>query len=335
MSNKKILTVILNDTSYLPHFGCQLVMENLNNLLKKNNFEVVASFPVKEDWRKNKSIQKKIKTAHCIIVNGEGVIHDGKGEDLVEIANFCKKYNKKVFLINSTYQNNPKSFKKNLIKFDKIYVRESLSKKELENINVLSQVVPDLSLYKNKRFRTNIIKKKYPLGVIDSVNISLSSIKKEVQNARYLPLYIPSQLKYNPSISLWKNIIKNIWSYNFGLLFFVKTKIKCFKGKRELISEINKCEHIFCGRFHGLIMVLMNKSNFSVVKSNSHKIEGLLKDIGIKKKIYENFNELKNININKEKNSKKDKELIENYLNSADSKISTMVKEIKRECMKK
>ena len=52
-------------------------------------------------------------------------------------------------MINCTYQNNSKSWKKYLSDFDIISVRETNSYEELKKININSKVVPDLSFYSN------------------------------------------------------------------------------------------------------------------------------------------------------------------------------------------
>lgn len=325
--NRKIKTVIINDTSFLSHFGCKLVMKNLINLLNKYNFEIIDTFPVKEDWRNSKKIQKKILESDCVIVNGEGVIHDGKGEDLVQISEFCKKNNINSYLINSVYQNNPKSFKKYLELFNKIYVRESFSKIELSKIGIQSTVVPDLSLYTN--FKINKITKDKNIGVLDSVNTTISTLSKQLKNVSFIPIYIFSQVKTNSNINILKNIKKNIFSISYGSLYFLKTRIICFKTERELLNELLRYKKFICGRFHGLMLLLLIKNpNFELVTSNSHKIEGVISDIGIQRKIYSSYSE---IDLNKNINYNDDIKKIDAYVLTAKKKIKNMIQEIQED----
>ena len=119
--------VIFNDTSHDYHLGCELVINNLTNLLKKNNITVIGKSKVGERWFENQDILNKIDIADLLIVNGEGTIHNTTMNAiwLLKVSEYAKKRNKKSVLINSVYENNNISLKKYMDCFDLISVRES------------------------------------------------------------------------------------------------------------------------------------------------------------------------------------------------------------------
>ena len=126
--------VIYNDTSRAfgrVHFGCQLVMESLYDLLA--DFDIIGS--VSLDDARTGNVDKSLLTrADLIIANGEGSYHHDNRPDFARLA---KSY--PVALINTVYQDNTDD----LSCFKYIAARESKSRDEIEK-QVPCDLVPDV-----------------------------------------------------------------------------------------------------------------------------------------------------------------------------------------------
>lgn len=283
---QKIL--ILNDTSISLHIGCELVVNNLIKEIIKRGHIIIKTFPVSLSEKDVPIVKKYIEDSDIVIINGEGTIHDGQGEYLLKLGACAKNKQKRVYLINAVYQNNPIHFREYLKKFDKILVRESKSYDELEKINIESAIAPDLTLITDiTNIKTPSKRKElsYSDSVLPDINQYLNSIfsKKNI--------FIPPFLKIN-----YKNI-KNIFSRKLILLsdttfkklikyssvwfknLFSKNK-HIFSNSEEYIKEISKSKQIVAGRFHTMCLCLLTKTPFVAIESNTHKISGVLKDIG-------------------------------------------------------
>ena len=81
--------VLLNDTSFENHHGCNIVVENIKRNLEKRNIKLLATNPIGKDWKKNKSFLNYLNQADGVVVNAEGTIHDDSeyAYSLLEIVN--------------------------------------------------------------------------------------------------------------------------------------------------------------------------------------------------------------------------------------------------------
>ena len=126
--------VIYNDTSYgfgRVHFGCQLVMESLRDLL--TDFEVIGSVSL-DDARANNIDKALLSKADLVIANGEGSYHHDRRPDFARLA---RKY--PTALINTVYQDNSDDLRC----FKYIAARESKSRDEIRK-QVPCDLVPDV-----------------------------------------------------------------------------------------------------------------------------------------------------------------------------------------------
>jgi hypothetical protein len=98
--------------------------------------DLVGSIPFNVDWNGCTSL---LDNADLVVVNGEGSIHHGKRQDLLDLS-ACYP----TALVNCVYQDNPPN--PNLRHFRYVAARESLSAKELARNGVEAEVVPDVSL---------------------------------------------------------------------------------------------------------------------------------------------------------------------------------------------
>jgi len=126
--------VIYNDTSLAfgrVHFGCQLVMASLRDLLE--GFDIIGSVSL-DDARANRVDSALLKEADLIIANGEGSYHHNRRPDFARVA---KRY--PTALINTVYEDNDDD----LSCFKYISARESKSRDEIAK-QVPCDLVPDV-----------------------------------------------------------------------------------------------------------------------------------------------------------------------------------------------
>ena len=115
--------VILNDTSFESHHGCEVVVENIKRLLFKNGIETISTNSVGVDWEQNKVFIRKLCESDIVVVNGEGTIHHSQPRalELSSITRYVKRHlNIPVVLINSTIQDNDDEIIENLRRKPKI-----------------------------------------------------------------------------------------------------------------------------------------------------------------------------------------------------------------------
>jgi len=244
----------------------------------------------------------------------------------------------KSVLINCTYQDNDDEIVAYIREFDLIFVRETLSRDELTKLGVESKVVPDMSFF--SEYKQNFKKPRNGTGVTDSVFINVSEelyCFAMKNNYSYLPaLTDPFFLKG----AFFNNLYKTARYYLFKLIkyFLWKLQIKLAhqnirpfyytKNYQDYIEKIAQLELLVVARYHSLCFALKTNTPFVALKSNSHKIEGLLRDVGVNSLRISSMQELIN---NKQKIcpfSKIEQENINSYVRDASAKIENMFDEI-------
>ncbi len=330
--------VILNDTSFENHHGCELVMKNIHHLLKKNNIEVIGTNPTDVDWFNNKHFVKKISKVDIVIVNGEGTLHHAqpRAKNLITIGKYVKEiFRIPIVLINTTYQDNGDYFAEYIKYFDLIYVRDKLSQIELSVYNISSKVVPDLTYYNT--YNQNKENSKNRIGLTDSVDTKLSEklYNYSTQSAlySYLPTLTNSQIRAD-----LQSIIRYYKFYTKKLMIFLLFRLGYklshqsikslfyINNYKEYIREISGLKLIITGRYHALCFAIQTLTPFVTIKSDYHKYEGMLNDIGIGNgRIVDDID----VNyINYCKFEKYEIKMIEKYLEKAPKEIEKMFRDI-------
>lgn len=328
--------VLLNDTSFENHHGCNIVVENIKRNLEKRNIKLLATNPIGKDWKKNKSFLNCLNQSDGVVINAEGTIHDDSeyAYSLLEIVNYT---NKPCFLINMTYQNNSEKFLKLVSKFSKVYVRETFSKKELEKDNIESVVVPDMTFYKLKNDYSEREKKE--IYITDSHDIKKSEQLYNMAKKNriiFLPIIAPF-IKYS-SLKGFIKKLKYEFFNNFGS-FIEKFKNLGYKYRRfifvinedNLLEEIKNCNLLISARFHAICLSLHFSAPFVAISSNTFKIESLLNDIGLGDKRIINFEDLNDFEKIKSTYNYFEKDeiiKINEYIVNANQKIELMFDEI-------
>jgi len=275
--------VLLNDTTYDNHYGCDLVVRSIEHLVTKHNGTLVAKIPFYTNWEKSKSTQNKIKKCDAVIVNGEGSLHSGNMYWLATISKFCKQHNKKVYLVNSIYQNNPKYYQEYLALFDRISVRESYSHNELTKIGIHSTIVPDLSFY-NHGQQSKAVQNKdldnhkiyFSDSTIESASEDLSLLNSvgNILNIRYYKFF-----RFNLKTPAFESIRANLLMNLKNLLCMKKRKSLSLRNEDLFIQKIVSSDLIISGRFHLICLAIKHQKAFIPYKTNTFKIKALLQDV--------------------------------------------------------
>ena len=272
-------TVILNDTSLESHHGCEEVISNIKKLALRNGIEVIDTHPAGSNWQESSNFLLSILKCDIVIVNGEGTLHHGqlRARELITIAKYVKEnINIPIVLINSTYQENGDKIAEYTRYFDLIYVRETLSKRDLESYGIKSKVVPDMTFYTefdlSKKIELDTI------GVSDSVYTRLSEELFDLclaKNYKYLPALTRPKIELN---SL-RNIVRYLkhssfvsfkfFLYKLGFKFSYKTARAFFyvDTYNEYVKDISELNFFITGRYHSLCFALKALTPFVAIKS--------------------------------------------------------------------
>lgn len=330
--------IIINDTTNELHHGCEMVIFNIKKLLKTNGIEVIGSNLAGFNWRSNKELLNKMKTADLVLVNGEGTLHHAqdRAKQIITVGQYTKNILKKpVVLINSTYQEMGDEMASYVRYFDLIYVRESLSQIDLKKYRINSVVVPDMTFYSNY----NLSKKKQSnfIGFTDSVIPKISEFLYQqcIKNdGIFLPALTSIKLTSFSSIIFLKFIKFHLmrsfrfifWKLGIRISYNYVRQFHFISSYDAYIDKIASLKFIFIGRYHSLCFALKTLTPFIAVKSNSHKIEGILNDIGLS-------NRIKKKEVNKSdilEFSEIEKNRINEYIKTAPLKIEKMFEDIKK-----
>ena len=275
-SSSKLRVAVINDTRPTNHYGCLMVMSNLEALLGQFNAEVIWTWPVSVDWRQSSQTLLNKPVVDLIIVNGEGTIHHGprrwQAQALVDVAKFAhEKLNVPVHLINATLFANEPSLNEALREFDSIYVRDRASHDELNLLNIENHFVPDMTFALSSGL-THSPKK--TLCVVDSVMQSdLPKLKRfsKNQEADYCSMIVARPSNYSP----WRKtrrFVLTTWRWLF------KERNRSLDPK-DFEKYLGNYELIVTGRYHTVTMCLKNKIPFVAIESNTPKITFLLNEV--------------------------------------------------------
>ena len=305
--------LLLNDTRTEDHIGCQLGIENILLCCQKNNIHIIDTVKLGEDPCLR--VQEKLNAFDTIILNGEGTMHHDAPRALKYMIalKMAKSANKKCVIINSVWQDN---FLLNqfLDSCDLIFCREGLSAKEINKQGKDCQVVPDMTFYKDLPPNKTTYYK--DILVVDSVDKSFT--KKLWWFAfRNRFRFLAMTSGYATYMNKYK--LRRLLSF----LSFGGVPPKPGKVTLPLIEGSQK---IVTGRFHAICLAMLYKKAFAAFSSNTHKVEGLLNDIGLPTEIILSRNEPldKSKILNALAACDQKSNLIDEYITSSRKKIDEM-----------
>lgn len=228
---------LFNDT-IMAHAGSQETMHNIYEML--NEHEIIKHHKCHEF----NYDEEAMRNCEAVVINGEGSIHHNnkKAQFLMDILSQAIKDKKYTYLINTTYQEMPKSCFEILRKVDYLQVREWASYQYLLKNQVHCDLRIDMSINNLKpRFGGSVGKKR-----------CVGQVHHECKDAiEKLDLY--KQKEHFEEVTLNEMNYQEVVSY---LYWNAKTYIT--------------------GQYHGVIAGLMADCYVIPIPSNSWKIEGLL-----------------------------------------------------------
>lgn len=294
----KLKTVLLNDTSDNNHYGCAKVVENIRSKCADYGMDLIHTVKLIEDWQDHEHLAK-IRTADVVIVNGEGTMHHSKRRcmKLASVATYCKENGLRSYLINSVYQDNNDRIAEHVQNFDAVFVRESKSKNELKRQNIESNIVPDMFFATEAESASS--QERDGLLFTDSVHTELSrkllDRSKKLANAQFMTLntHLPMKgpgarlnlLAKRSAASVLGNRTPKSWRREIKKS--EKAADRASFGRywcptfEELFDLTARSQLVITGRFHMVCLALLARTPLVSFPSNSHKIEGLMEDVGI------------------------------------------------------
>ena len=275
---KKKTVAVFNDTRRTSHYGCEFVMSTLIAELQARDIEPAFFWPMGFDWRGNDTVEKQLATVDGIIVNGEGSIHHSNENDravyLSEIAKFFKsKKQIPCYLINSTVYELDESVYENLKHFDHIYVRESMSKKLLEQHGISATYVPDLSFMASRaasqKPRKNVLATDSVYSEITKGLIRIAG-KKGWDYSKLVHSCRPTLKDHWPLKEYARRHLKWVYASLVG---------KNTRNRYSFLDYLSSHELLCTGRFHAVTLALATHTPFLAVESNTPKISYLVEDV--------------------------------------------------------
>jgi len=277
-----ITAVVLNDTSRHGHHGCALVMQTISSLATAHGIEIIATCPLRIDWRNQPDVVAAMERAQLIIVNGEGTIHHDApaGRTLLRAGVFARERGKVAALINMTWEANSASLTEFARSFDLVSVRESASAAELGLARIQCRLTPDLALWsiaprpeqqprKGVAFTDNVVTGRTLAQYAAMRRLGARPLSLlHGQGQRYLAGSFRRYLRAGASLAAaWNAAAADHASQHPDIGRFLK--------------QVRSRALIVTGRFHMVIMCLATSTPFLAVSSNTHKIDAVLSDVGL------------------------------------------------------
>lgn len=299
--------ILLNDTSYDDHHGCQIVMQQIHRLTSAAGIRIVWSSPLRNDWSSDLGLLAAAHKADLCLINGEGTLHDDAPAalQLMQAAEHFSARGIPCFLINALWQNNP-LLARYLPSLAGCYLRDARSASEVQGYGVGASVVPDLTLTMlvaaTGRPRAGLLINGSVLADRQQQAVVSASA---VPDARYLSVRTFTPLRFAahhrayflPAMrqrwKQWRHRLSSGGSDAGGVLNGkamgrYRWRHACI-GQAELLESLESAEGVVTGRFHMVTLCLLTRTPFFAVPSNSHKIEGLLEQLGMADRIFGDY----------------------------------------------
>ena len=261
--------LILNDTRSSNHLGCILVIQQLESLCHEVGIEISAMIRFGRDFTTR--VADEIPRCDVVIINGEGTMHhDSLGAmAIMEAGLLAADRGRPVALINTVWQEN---YQTNalLAKCSWIATRESLSRECIEKVGFAATVVPDLTLSADPERLFSGSKSTASPIVMDDVRSDLSLALARYASSRRLPFFPMGGRSSLGTCKGWEKFLK------FGVASNWARQLRMGQ-----VSAVRDASLIVTGRFHGICLAILARRPFVAFSSNTHKIEGLLRDANL------------------------------------------------------
>ncbi len=261
--------LVLNDTRFTGHLGCQLVMQRMAAACAESGIHIVASLPVSDSLPQ--SLHKLLPGVDLVIINGEGTLHHDAPEArlLAEAALQIRLQGRRLALINTVWQANA-SLGALLQSCEVVAARESHSVAELAQAGQVAMWVPDLVLGTPPVDLFGPmdagVDASAPPVVIDDVRLEASRALQayaQSRSLRFLSMGVTSRTTRSGFMRWWRHGRPLAWPRQMG---------------RDQLPHLSRAGIVITGRFHGICLAILAGRPFVALASNTHKVEGLLAD---------------------------------------------------------
>ena len=261
----RVACCVINDTRHeVGHLGCELVMKNIEQAIKDSGGDLVFSFESVHGITAQ-LIREVLEKVEIVFLNGEGTLHSNRSLHLFRIADIARSYGKKVVLINSVWQNNSvvKSF---LPRFDEVFVRDSASHREIVADGFEDAIlIGDMTFYSydeaDRQEQQDAAAGLWQnVLIVDSVVPDVSRSLQEVCKGLDLPLHGMGLRARDPQFD--------------GMVII------------DDFEQIRGASLVVSGRFHAIALAIQFGVPFIGLESNTHKISGLLDDVGLDRELH-------------------------------------------------
>jgi hypothetical protein len=215
--------LLVNDCSDNRHFGSKLVAEAFQMNAK------ARGYLIRTVKRGAKTEDVDLAWADVVIVNAEGCIHHGNHEGLLDIG----ARHPAAYLMNGSMTTLSRDFEEELLAFQRVMVRESLTQTELAWSHGMDvDMVPDVIF--------SLPDRKPHEGSGRSLRFITDSSDRQYRKERTMAATNP-----------------------------------------QFLGELSQSWSACVGRFHAAVLCAMWGVPFSAFGGNTHKLEGLMLDMGV------------------------------------------------------
>lgn len=278
-----LTAVIINDTAYVNHHGCRLVMSTLTSGLARNGIHIVATSPVGSKWWLDPVLVEQCRNCDVIVINGEGTLHHGApaAENILRIVDLATSSNTPVCLINTLYQDNPPEWSAYLRKLSYISTRDSESLHACRRVFPDARFCGDLALISASHTAS---KKKRSFSICDSVlKEKTADLRKLYLSVRQDAFYVPIKTRTkSPKRTLFRDRLANVRTeIKYQLQHAIDPGYMLFYDNASYCKCLASTRLHVTGRFHSACLAIANRVPVLAVESNAKKIMPLLMDIGL------------------------------------------------------
>jgi hypothetical protein len=195
-----------------------------------------------------------------LIVNGEGSMHHGSASARKKIAELASAQSagKRTMLINSVWQENPDAHTAALAKCESVVVREIFSQRDLAAHGVASEIYIDQCFHRT-------------IDAEPFESYGASPVLTDFHSKEFGTFVR----------------VNNAWSSEFP---YIDMKNVSWSA---LVRSLATASALVTGRHHAVFAACKARTPFLALRSNTHKIEGLIATSGIPVPVYSDFSEIR------------------------------------------
>jgi hypothetical protein len=327
--------VLLNDTSVSNHYGCSVVMEQIRARCIEYAFQITAMVPLRGNWRLPEH-RTKIDDADLVLVNAEGSVHGSRefARELLSVADYCSSRGIPAVFFNGVYQNNDAGMDGLMHQFKLVFVRESRSQAELDRSGIMAKVVPDMFFGHKPRVAEPGLKLIDCL-VTDSISSEVTAASLRMASAMPRTNFVTMRMgPVNRALT-----VRNFLGFQLQKRYFRQTSSVRIYGwgpeahcrtMNDLETLVRASRLVVTGRFHMACLCLLLNTPLIALPSNSHKMEGMLEDLGLAHRMMRpdevTSGEMDKLSIWTDSES----QAVTRYVREANSSINQMFREVRK-----